>query len=423
VQGFNVRRQASGVQSSLLQSVSRTVTEGPRGRRMRSALIALEIAASLTLLTGSALMLRSVVGLLHTDFGFSAEHVINASITLRQNRYPDVVTRTAVFDRMLSRLGDLPGAESVGLTTAWPIQQPRLQLVETSESSARTTARSGIHGVSEAYFATMRVPIVAGRAFGRGDRNGTEPVAVVSETLARRLWPAGGAIGGHLTVPQEQERGEPRPTTRLIVGVVRDVRQNPADQDLADLYVPILEPPGRFAVVLLRTRGEPERSLAAFRSAFRDIDPEISVTRAGPLQDRVDDLVARPRFLALLLAAFASIAPQLSLVGVYSGFAYAVRQREREIAVRMALGADARMLTRFFVKQGSVLLGRGLLLGLGGALAAGRLIESQLFGVTSRDPAAIVAAVTAFGTAGLFAIWWPSRRAASTDPAIALRSE
>jgi hypothetical protein len=269
----------------------------------------------------------------------------------------------------------------------------------------------------------MTISLAAGRAFAPSDRIGTEAVTLVSETLARRLWPSGNATGSVLTVPQEQDRGEPVPVARRVVGIVRDVRQGPADEDLADVYVPILQSPGRFAVVLMRTAGDPANWVAPFRSAFRDIDPEIAVTRAGPLQPRVDDLIAGPRLLTTLLGAFASIAALLALVGIYGVIAYAVRQREREIAVRIALGADAARLTRLFVRQGGSILLAGLALGVLGSLAAGRLIESQLFGVTSRDPIALAGAVAVFATVGLAAIWWPSRRAAATDPAVALRAE
>jgi putative ABC transport system permease protein len=173
----------------------------------------------------------------------------------------------------------------------------------------------------------------------------------------------------------------------------------------------------------MRTAGPPATWLAPFRSAFRDIDPELSVQTARPLQVVVDELTTRPRFLAWLLGAFALTSALLALVGVYGVIAYAIRQREREIAVRMALGADAARLTRLFVQQGGRILIAGLAIGVLGALAGGRLIESQLFGVTARDPVALASAVAAFATAGVFAIWWPSRRAARTDPAVALRAE
>ncbi|HJR59921.1 MAG TPA: ADOP family duplicated permease [Vicinamibacterales bacterium] len=407
-----------------LQSGGRTATDGVGTQRIRAALIALEIAASLTLVAGSTLMLRTVITLLHTDLGFSGERILNTSVTLRQNRYPDATSRLALFERMAARLAAVPGAESVGMTTAWPLQQAGLRPVETPpDAPDHAATRAAVQGVNDAYFTTLDIPIVAGRAFTRSDRVGTDAVALVSETLARRLWPGGNPLGRLIVVPQDQDRGEAVPITRVVVGVVRDVRQVPADEDLADLYVPVFQAPGRFAFVLIRTAGAPGSWLTPIRAAFGDVDPEIAVQGGRPLLSDMNQATSRPRFLAWLLGSFAAIAALLALVGAYGVIAYAVRQREREIAVRLAIGADPARITRLFLQQGGSILLAGLLLGLAGALAAGRLIESQLYGVTPRDPLALASTVLAFATAGLLAIWWPARRAAATDPALALRSE
>jgi putative ABC transport system permease protein len=408
---------------SVLQSGSRSATEGPRGRWMRAGLITLEIAASLTLLAGSTLMLRTVMTLLGTDLGISAEGTVMSSITLRQNRYQDAPARTTIFETIETRLMALPGTAAVGLTTAWPLQQPVLRSIETAGASNRAVARAGVHRVNAMYFASLAIPLVSGRAFSPADRTGSEPVVVVSESLARQLWPDGAALGRLILVPQEQERGEAVPPERVIVGVVRDVRQHPADIELADVYVPLQQAVGRSAFVLLRTGASPDQAIAPFRAAFRDIDPEISVQTARPLQMLVDELTARPRFLTALLGGFALVAALLALIGVSSVVAYGVQQREREIAVRIALGADPGRLARLFVRQGGVLLLGGLALGVLGASGAGRILESQLFGVTPRDPAALGLAVASFAAAGLLAIWLPSRKAAMADPARALRAD
>jgi hypothetical protein len=309
------------------------------------------------------------------------------------------------------------------MTTAWPLQKARLRPVDVPEAPGSVAARAAVQGVNEAYFTTLDIPILAGRAFTSADRVGTAGEALVSDTLARRLWPGDNPLGKRLIVAQDQDGGEPLSITRTIIGVVGDVRQLPADEELADVYVPILQAPGRFVFVLMRTAGAADDWLAPVRTAFREVDPEIAVQRGRPLLAAMNDATSRPRFLAWLLGAFAAIAALLALVGAYGVIAYAVRQREREIAVRLAIGADPARITRLFLRQGGWILLAGLGLGLVGALAGGRLIESQLFGVTPRDPASLAAAVAAFATAGLFAIWWPSRRAAATDPAIALRSE
>lgn len=406
-----------------LQSGSRTMTEGGRSQRIRAGLIAVQVALTLTLLAGSALMLRSVISLLQTDMGFTADSVLNASITLRQNRYPDPSSRMAVFERIATSLGALAGVESVGLTTSWPLQQPMAQPIEWVGSSGGANGRAVIHGVSDRYFATLDIPTIAGRSFGSADRIGSAPVAVVSDTLARQLWPRGSVLGQRVAVPQSQEQSRPVLIAREVVGVVHDVRQGPSDADLADLYVPILQAPTRFAFVLVRTGGAPANWLSPLRSAVREVDPELAMDRARPMQLAVDEITARPRFLAWLLGAFSAVAALLALVGVYGVIAYAVRQREREIAVRLAIGADPARITRLFLRQGGIILFSGLALGVAGVVAAGRVIESQLFGVTPRDPIALAVAVVAFAIAGLAAIWWPSRRAGAMDPAIALRAE
>jgi putative ABC transport system permease protein len=269
----------------------------------------------------------------------------------------------------------------------------------------------------------LDIPLVLGRAFSREDRLGQEPVAIVSDTLARRLWPGETALGKRVAVPLEQADGSDQHINRLVIGVARDVRQAPADVDLSDVYVPILQTPGRFTFILLQTRGLPSSGVSALRAGLRDIDPEIAINRPRPMQEVLDEVIAGPRFLASLLGIFAMIAAALALIGAYGVIAYTVRQREREIAVRMAIGAGRAQITRLFVRQGAVVLAAGLALGVIGALGAGRLLESQLFGVTAHDPLALAGVVGAFGLAGFAAIWWPARRAAETDPAIALRSE
>jgi putative ABC transport system permease protein len=405
-----------------LQAANRSATEGRRSQRTRAGLVVLEIAASLALLVGSAVMLKSVVALLRTDLGFSADHVMNASLTLRQGRYPDAASRAAVFDRIVGRVGAVPGVTAIGLTTAWPLQQPRSVSIETVDLPARAITAAG-HSVSEQYFTAIGISVIEGRAFQRSERIGSEPVAIVSQSLARRLWPDGSAVGRRISVPQSQERGDPLVVQRTVVGVAADVRQDPSDADRADIYLPMRQVPTRFTFLLIRTTGETAAALPGIRAAMRDVDPEFAVHRPRPLQEIVDEATARPRFMASLLASFALVAATLALVGVYGVIAYAVRQREREIAVRVAIGADPSRIVRLFVRQGGVILLVGLAGGVLTALGAARVIESQLFGVNARDPLAFAVALAAFASAGLLAIWWPARRAAATDPAIALRSE
>jgi putative ABC transport system permease protein len=408
--------------AAALQSSTRTTTEGRRSRRLRAGLIALEIAASLALLSGSALMLRTVVSLVRADLGFESERTLIASITLRQNRYPDAASRLAFYDRLLRSIGGIAGIRSVALTSSWPLLQQRVAPIETEGPTGRASTTAAIHAVTADYFATTAIPIASGRAFAPFDREGSEPAAIVSDTLAKRLWPGESAVGHRLLVPFRTQQGPSAPVARLVVGVARDVRQDPADVDLADVYLPMPQAVERFAVALVRTEGSPQNWLPALRGTFHDVDAEIPMN-ARPLQRVIEDTRSRPEFLASLLAVLAAIAAFVAVVGVYGMMAYAVRQREREIAVRIAIGADPRHVTEVFLREGATVLAAGLALGVFASLAAGRLLESQLFGVKSDDPVAVLAAAGAFGTAGLLAVWWPSRRAAETDPAIALRTE
>lgn len=406
-----------------LQREGRSTTDSAGAQRLRTALIALEIAVSVALVTGSALMIRSVAMMLRTDLGFVPERILNVSVTLRQNKYPDAPSRLALFERMASRLSAVPGVESVAMTTAWPLQQGRFIPLTIPDAAAEGATRGAVQAVNDEYFSTLRIPLLAGRHFTASDRLGAEPVAIVSDTLARRLWPSRNAVGSRIVIPEDRDGGEPVPVPRLVVAVVRDVKQFPADADLADAYVPLLQPPGRFVFALVRTAGTPEEWLPQIRAAYRDIDPEIAVQRSRSLATTMNEMTARPRFLTWLLTSFALITAVLALIGAYGVIAYAVRQREREIAVRLAIGADPSRITRLFLRQGSWILALGMSVGIAVVLAGGRLLESQLFGVTARDPLTLTAAAVAFACAGLAAIWWPARRAATTDPALALRAE
>ena len=406
-----------------LQGGGRGTTEGRGSQRARSALIALEVAASLALLAGSTLMMRSVINLLQVDFGIEAGNVASVPMTLRQRTYPQPADRLAFYERALARVEAIPGIESVATTNWWPLQAPQPRLLQVERSGARVEGRAGVIGTSPAYFATLGIPLVAGRVFTPRDRIGSEAVAIVSDTLSKRLWPDGGSIGANVNLIEENQRGERRSSALQVVGIVRDVRQTSEDDDLADLYVPVLQTPGRFSWMYVKTAGDPLTWMPQLRSAFAEIDPEISFETPRTLQAAIAQQSSRQKFMAWLLGGFSTVAGLLALVGVYGVIAYAVRQREREIAVRIAVGADPRRITRLFVIEGSRVMLVGLALGLAGAVGAGRALESQLFGVPPVDPLTLLTTTAGFALAGYVAVWWPARRAAATDPAAALKEE
>jgi len=399
--------------------------------RARSLLVVCEVAASLALLTGSVLLVSSAQRLLRVDFGIEAEQTIAASLSLRPRSYPDPDSRGAFFERLHRRLEEVPGFEHVALGNAWPLQQPTPEGLERESAGGVVTAEAAVIAVSAGYFDTLGVRLLEGRAVDRRDRWGTERVAMVSDTLARRLAPESSIVGERIRILRAPGAGmhgpeaveQPAPAELLVVGVVGDVRQTHADELLADLYVPLLQGGPRFAWVLARVPALSPAWEQEIWAAVADIDASVALGSPSLLQTGVDEERARPRFLAALLSAFAGFAALLALLGVYSVISYAVRQRRREVAVRMAVGARPAAVARLFLQQGAFVLGAGLVLGIACALLVGRTLEGQLYGVRAGDPLVLLLTTLAFAGCGLLAIAWPALRATAIDPAVTLRAD
>jgi hypothetical protein len=316
----------------------------------------------------------------------------------------------------------VPGGR-VAAADWWPLQEPRPREVSVVGSPTRSSAPAGVLAVSADYFDVLAIRLLDGRVFSDRDRISGEPVAIASASLARRLWPGGGAVGQVLRLAPSGDPDDTGSDSVTIVGVVHDVRQTYSDVQLHDLYVPLAQRPGRFAYVYLGGPGATAVPAATLREAAVAAGSEAAVGQPRVLADVVGETRAPALSLAGLLAGFAAAAAMLALVGLYGVVAYAVRQREREIAMRMALGADARRVVSLFVASGGRIVVAGLVVGVAAALGLGRVLESQLFGVSMADPVVIAAAIVALGVSALVAIWWPARRAASLQPAALLRSE
>jgi hypothetical protein len=348
-------------------------------------------------------------------------------VGLRARSYPDAVNRADFYTHLLRRLDERTRGGLVALSDAWPLQQSRSARVESTDEYA-TVTEAGVVRVSAGYFATLGIPLRDGASFAEQDRAGGEPVAVVSESLAHRLWPVTRAVGQRLRISNSGGReSNAAGPLHLVVGVVGDVRQVDyddgqvqADAHQLDVYLPLLQDAGRFAFVYTRDFSD---APAVLRLTVSNLDREASV---GPPESLASALVeARngPRQVAWVLSVFAGFAALLALLGVYSVIAYGVRQREREIGVRLMVGADSRAVTRLFVKEGSPLVACGLAVGIMGAAALGEALRSQLFGVEPMEPSVLAATTTLFAICSWVALWWPARRAALVDPASLLRDE
>jgi putative ABC transport system permease protein len=400
-----------------LRRDGRGATDGASMRRVRSALIAFEVAGSLVLLVACGLMVRSVIGMLQTDFGFETDGLVRTRIVLRARYYPDAAAYQRFYRQFAAGVSTL--AASPVVFTSWPpfYETPTLR-IETFEGVGGITA--GAVGVSAGYFEMFGIDIRQGRAFTDSDASSAQPVAVISETLALRLWPDGSAAGRRIRGIEETPGGATPGPWRTVVGVAADVRQTYADENRYDLYLPLF-PESRYASFHVRAARPLPQLLENFRAVASGIDPEAVIDEPRLVAGENRQL-AGMRFLTSMLTGFAAIAAFLAALGIYGVTAYAVQQREREVAIRVALGASGRAVIRMFLKDGGVMLGVGLAVGALGALAAARLLRNQMYGVQAFDISTFAAACVLMGAAGALATWWPARRAATADPVAALNA-
>ena len=268
----------------------------------------------------------------------------------------------------------------------------------------------------------LQIPIVSGRTFAAAERVGTDPVAMISRTFATRLWPNENPVGQTLRLlPAPGAPATARPTSYTVAGVVGDIRDSHSDTDLADVYVALLQAPSNGVFAYLRTTGNSAGVAREFQRLLASIDADVGFAAARPLSEILEQQRAGAKLLAWLLIVFAFFAAILALVGIYGVIAYTVKQREREIAVRIAIGADRQTITRLFMRQGLIVLGAGLIFGIGGAIGLGRVLRAQLFNVPAADPMVIALATLGFALCGALAIALPARSAASLDPASILK--
>jgi putative ABC transport system permease protein len=271
------------------------------------------------------------------------------------------------------------------------------------------------------YFHALGLPLERGRLFDASDLGEAAPVALVSEALAHRYWPDRDPLGSRITF------GNPADSTATwmtVVGVVGDVRQDgPVEPAYPQIYVPLAQVSSRGLLVALRTEGDPLAMVPSVRRALASVDPTLALARIATMDDRLATTLARPRVNALLLAGFAGTALLLAALGIYGVIAYSVVQRTRELGIRVALGAQGDDVLRLVLRQGMAPVAAGLLLGLCGAAAASRVLQSLLYGVAATDAATYLAVAAFLATVATAASYLPARHATRADPMTALRAE
>jgi predicted permease len=414
--------------AQVLRGSSRTVTEGLRTSRLRSALIAIEVAVSCALLVGSGLLIRTVVHLVRTDLGFEFDHVERMRVAVPQRTYPDDASLLRFYDQLIPQLASTHGL-SFAFSSFLPFYEVTRHPVELEAEAAGDagSGSAGVLAVSEGYFNLLGIRITRGRGFIPEDRAGTEPVALISETLAKQLVPDGSALGRRIRTAEQPVTGAPATVWRSVVGIVSDVRETYRDVNLADVYVPFLQAPSRFASLYYRAGPGAAIDLAAVRGIGARIDPQVlisgQITGNASLAADAARQLAGPRFLMSMLTGFAIFAVLLAILGVYGTTAYSVQQRQRELAIRIAIGSTHAKVIMLFLKQSGLVLFAGLMLGLAGAVVLARMLENQIFGVRPLDvPTFMVAAAFVVVAAGL-ATAWPAHNAAKCQPAMALNED
>jgi predicted permease len=393
---------------------------GLRGLTSRNVLAVVEIALAVILLAGSGLMLRSLGKLLGVSPGFDAERVL----TMRFNTAG--VGRDslpALYDQMLERLAAIPGVTNVGLLDCPPLAGgcSETVLVHRDRPAVGPNGEPpiGVHWVTSAWFSTMRVPLRKGRVFERTDRLGAQKVVVVNETAANRYWPGQDPIGKPVSVGQGGFYND----TAFVVGVVGDVRYGTLDSlPKPDVYLSYYQSPRGRMMMFVRTAGDPTTVIAPARRAIAELVPGVPLYDVKPMTDRVADAMGYARFSTMLLAAFAVVALALAALGTYGVISFGVSQRTREIGIRVALGATRSSVVKLIVGQGVRLAVIGGVIGLLGALATTGVLRSMLYGVAPSDKLTLASIIGLLVLAVILASWIPARRAASVDPANALRS-
>jgi putative ABC transport system permease protein len=409
-------------------NLNAALTEGGRGgtagraaRRVRSALVVAEIALAVLVLIGAGLLLRSFARLRRVDPGFEPQGLLTLRIPMGGGRNNAIDRRVAFFRQVTDRVAVLPGVRAVGAVSELPLTGLGLGSMFWIDGRPLPPAEQRpvamTRGATAGYFRTIGIPLIAGRFFNDADTAASQPVAIVDETLAKRFWPQGGAIGGRVITDANEKVEE-------IVGVVGKVKPDKLDgDDWPTIYMPHSQKHDQTMTLVVRTAGDPMAATQAVVRTVHDLDAEQPVADVRPMDRVVDSAVAGARFNTVALGIFAAIAFLLAAIGIYGVISYDVTARTNEIGIRMALGAERGDVIKLILGHGARLAACGIAIGLVLAFGLTRLMASMLYGVSPRDFYTFAAISALLGAVALAASYVPSRRAMALDPAAALRHE
>jgi predicted permease len=413
-----------------LQTSLREASVRAKGRS-RSGLVVAEIAVALLLTVGAGLMVRSFLHLRAIDPGFDADRLLTFYVNFPPSRYPSHAAAMTSQRLLAERLRALPGVEAVGAATnipvagLWQIGFTPDPAIGPLPEKVPIVANSLVH---PGYFDAVGMTLRLGRAFTPADNSTSEPVAIISESLAKRYYGGVNAVGRRL----KQGAPDSPLAWRIIVGVVSDVKQSGLADETppAAVYMPAAQLDtgpvvslARGMSYVIRTSGDPRRLLNPVRTAVKEFDSRMPVAALGPMSGLLATSIADRKFNMLLLGAFAAVALSLAAVGIYGLVAYSVAQRTRELGIRIALGAVPRNVLLLVVRQGATLALIGIVIGSAGAIAGTRWMRSMLFQVDPLDPITFGAVGIGLAAVAIGASWIPALRAARVSPVIAMRTD
>jgi putative ABC transport system permease protein len=412
----------TGLSESLKESGLSTTAESGR-RRLRNGLVVCEMAIALVLLTGAGLLVRTFFKLVDIDLGIDPTNVVTMGLHLPDYKYAAAAQQAAFYRNLMQKVENIPGVKAAGAGGGGGSVFFQPQGQPTAAPGQEPTASYKI--VTADFLRAMGTRLIAGRDFTERDNEGAAPVALVSETVARRYWPHASPLGSHLTILARVYSGKNSGAAQPleIVGVVQDVRNDDLWRPEAAVYVPFAQNPVPSVFLVVRTAVPPMSVVPAVRNAVLSLDQEQPVNRIRTMGEMVSQTYGAIRFPMSMLWIFSVLALVLSAVGVFGVMSYTVSRRTREMAIRMALGASRREVLRLILREGLGVTLLGVAVGLAGALVVSRVMAGYVYGITSTDPLTFAVACLLLTAAALLASYIPARRAARVDPMVALRYE
>ena len=387
----------------------------------RSALIVGELGLCVVLLVGGGLLIRSLMRMQEVHPGFEPQRVLTFQFRLPSVKYQEPEQMAAFFGQAVERVRQVPGVTSAGLVSATPLSgnwgSTGYVIAGQAAPPPGQEPVAQFSLVSDRYFKTMEIPLLAGREFDPRDRIASTPVVIVNQELARRAWPGESPVGKLIKEADDS-------VWLTVAGVVGNVRQGSlGEETMPQLYRPVLQRPMLFSNVVARTAGDPLAALPAIQKAIWAVDRDQPMWAPYSMEQLLDRSMSRLRFTMVLLSVFAIVALVLAAVGVYGVISFIVTQRTREVGIRIAVGATPSQAVAPILHHGIRLILAATLLGGLAALAGTRLLRDQLFALSPADPPTYTAVALGLGLVAFLACWLPARRATRLDPMLSLRSE